>query len=359
MSGAPVLILAGGTGGHIFPGIAVGRELVARGVPVVWLGSEAGLENTLVPKAGFPLERIRVSGLRGKGGLALLAAPFRMLRAVWQSLSIVRKVAPRAVLAMGGFASGPGGVASWLLGRPLLVHEQNRVPGYTNRILARIARHLMVGFPDAFGPRAADPVGNPVRADIAAIAPPAERLTGRGGAFRLLVLGGSQGARGINLAVPKALALLPASLTVEVRHQAGAKLIDDARRAYDDSGVGAEVVPFIDDMAAAYAWADLIVCRSGALTLAEICAAGVGSVLVPFPAAVDDHQARNAEFLVDAGAAEMLREGADLAERVAAALTRLLADRGALIAMATAARSLARPQATAAIADACLREARA
>lgn len=359
MSAAPVMILAGGTGGHIFPGIAVGRELVARGVPVVWLGSEVGLENTLVPKAGFPLERIRVSGLRGKGGLALLAAPFRLLRAVWQALTIVRRVAPRAVLAMGGFASGPGGVASWLLGRPLLVHEQNRVPGYTNRILARIARHLMVGFPDAFGPRPADAVGNPVRADIAAIAPPAERLDGRSGVLRLLVLGGSQGARGLNLAVPKALAALPKTLSLEVRHQAGARLIDDARAAYAAAQVDAEVLPFIDDMAAAYAWADVVVCRSGALTLAELCAAGVGSVLVPFPAAVDDHQARNAEFLVAAGAAEMLREGADLTERIAATLTRLLADRAALVAMAVAARTLARPQATTAIADACLREANA
>jgi UDP-N-acetylglucosamine--N-acetylmuramyl-(pentapeptide) pyrophosphoryl-undecaprenol N-acetylglucosamine transferase len=359
MSGAPVMILAGGTGGHIFPGIAVGRELVARGVPVVWLGSEVGLENTLVPKAGFPLERIRVSGLRGKGALALLVAPFRLLRAVWQARAVVRRVAPRAVLAMGGFASGPGGVASWLLGRPLLVHEQNRVPGYTNRLLAMVARRVMVGFPDAFGTRRVDAVGNPVRADIAAIPAPAERLVDRQGALRLLVLGGSQGARGLNLAVPKALAALPATLVLEVRHQAGGKMIDDARRAYADAGVGADVVPFIDDMAAAYAWADLIVCRSGALTVAELCAAGVGSVLVPFPAAVDDHQARNAEFLVTTGAAEMLREGADLAERIAAVLARLLGDRSRLTAMAVAARALARPQATGAIADACLEEARA
>ena len=358
MSDAPVLVMAGGTGGHIFPGIAVARELVARGVPVVWLGSSHGLENELVPRAGFPLETIEVAGVRGKGWRTLLAAPFRIARAVSQALRIVRRLRPRAAVAFGGFASGPGGVAAWLERRPLLVHEQNRVPGLTNRALARFARRVLAGFPDAFA-RGAEAVGNPVRAEIAAVAPPEARFAGRSGPVRVLVLGGSQGARSLNRVVPAALRALPADIDWRVRHQAGRASHDETWAAYADLHDRATVEPFIDDMAAAYAEADLVVCRAGALTIAELCAVGAASVLVPFPAAVDDHQTRNAEYLVEHDAGIRVRDDADLGANLGAALARLLRDRTKLVSMAGAARVLATPDAAARIADACLAEARA
>ncbi len=355
MSDAPVLIMAGGTGGHIFPGIAVARELAARGVPVVWLGSAHGLENELVPKSGIALETIEVSGVRGKGAAALLAAPFRIVRAIAEALAIVRRLRPRAALAFGGFASGPGGIAVWLARRPLIVHEQNRVPGYTNRTLARFARRVLAGFPDAFA-RDVEATGNPVRVEIAAIASPAHRLASRAGPVRVLVLGGSQGARSLNRAMPAVLRALPADLAVTVRHQAGRASLDATIAAYaGDPRV--KIEPFIDDMAAAYTDADLVVCRAGALTLAELCAAGVASVLVPFPAAVDDHQTRNADYLVEHDAAIRIRDDADLTTNLTAALSRLMRDRARLVAMASAARGLARPDAASRIADACLAEA--
>jgi UDP-N-acetylglucosamine--N-acetylmuramyl-(pentapeptide) pyrophosphoryl-undecaprenol N-acetylglucosamine transferase len=350
--------MAGGTGGHIFPGIAVARELATRDVATVWLGSAHGLENRLVPEAGIALERITISGLRGKGWAALAAAPFRLARALIQALRIVARVKPRAVIAFGGFAAGPGGVAAWLQRRPLIVHEQNRRPGVTNRILARFARRVLAGFPDAFPEAAgAEAVGNPVRTEIAAIAQPAERLRGRTGPIRILVLGGSQGARALNRAVPAALRRLPRELAVDVLHQTGRTYHDETWTCYAEAHVQARTEPFIDDMASAYAWADLVVGRAGALTLAEICAAGVASVLVPFPYAVDDHQAANAEHLVRHGAALMLRESDDLAERLGATLLELVRDRDRLQGMAAAARELATPQAAQRIADVCLTEA--
>ena len=352
---APVLILAGGTGGHIFPGIAVAQALQARGVPVAWLGSRHGLENRLVPAAGIPLHTIVVSGLRGKGAVGWLLAPLRLLRAVWSALRLVRAQAPRSVVAFGGFAAGPGGVAAWLLRVPLLVHEQNRVPGVTNRVLAHFARRVLAGFPDAFGEERGEWVGNPVRREIAALAMPALRFGERSDAPRLLVLGGSQGARALNAALPAALASL--GLEVQVRHQCGERLRADAEAAYAAAGVAAHVEAFIDDMAAAYGWADLVVCRAGALTLAELAAAGCGSLLVPFPHAVDDHQTRNAEFFVQRHAAELLPEGADLAARLAARLGALLADRAALLSMAEAAHQLHSEDAADVVARACLEEA--
>ncbi|HET9483443.1 MAG TPA: undecaprenyldiphospho-muramoylpentapeptide beta-N-acetylglucosaminyltransferase [Xanthomonadales bacterium] len=355
---APVLIMAGGTGGHIFPGIAVARELTGRGVPVVWLGSARGLENELVPRAGLPLERITVSGIRGKGPRALLAAPFQVARAVAQALAVVRRLKPRAALAFGGFASGPGGIAAWLARRPLLVHEQNRVPGLTNRVLARFARRVLAGFPDAFA-HGAEATGNPVRAEIAALPPPAQRMAQRSGALRVLVLGGSQGARALNRALPTVLRALPAGIAVQVRHQSGRAMHDETVAGYAGLEDRARAEAFIDDMASAYADADLVVCRAGALTIAELCAAGVASVLVPFPAAVDDHQTRNADYLVEHEAAIRIRDDAELVPNLSATLARLLRDRGKLLAMATAARALARPDAAARIADACLAEARA
>jgi UDP-N-acetylglucosamine--N-acetylmuramyl-(pentapeptide) pyrophosphoryl-undecaprenol N-acetylglucosamine transferase len=351
----PVLIMAGGTGGHIFPGLAVARALQARAVPVLWLGSALGLENRLVPEAGIALETIAIAGLRGKGIATLLAAPPRLLRAIWQARRVMRRHRPRSVLSLGGFAAAPGGIAAWLLGRPLLVHEQNRIPGLTNRLLARFARRVMAGFPDAF--RGAEAVGNPVRAEIAALPSPASRLAGRSGPLRLLVLGGSQGARALNRGLPPVIAGLPAG-AVEVRHQCGARMLEETRAAYRAAGVDVEPEPFIADMAAAYGWADLVVCRAGALTIAELAAAGIGALLVPFPAAVDDHQSANARWLVEAGGGELVPEGEGFEARLQAALARLVDDRARLLAMAAAARALARLDAAERVADACLEEAR-
>ena len=355
---APVLILAGGTGGHIFPGLAVAEALRARQVPVVWLGARGAMETRLVPAAGIELDTIDVAGLRGKGALTLLLAPLRLLRALWQALAVLRRRRPRAVLSFGGYAAGPGGLGAWLLRRPLLVHEQNRAPGFTNRVLARLARRVMCGFPGSFPGRASEDVGNPVRPAIAALPMPAQRLAGREGPARLLVLGGSQGAAALNRGLPEAIARLPGAARPQLRHQCGERHADAARAAYAAAGVAASVEPFIADMAEAYAWADLVVCRAGALTLAELCAAGVGAVLVPFPAAVDDHQTRNAEYLAERGAAVIVPEGEAFAERLLSSLQPLLAEAGARLAMAEAARAAARPDAAARVADLVLEEAR-
>jgi UDP-N-acetylglucosamine--N-acetylmuramyl-(pentapeptide) pyrophosphoryl-undecaprenol N-acetylglucosamine transferase len=352
------MILAGGTGGHIFPGIAVARALRERQVPVVWLGSAGGMETRIVPAHGIAIDTLRIGGLRGKRALTLLAAPFRLLRAVFDALAILRRQRPRSVLSMGGFAAGPGGIAAWLLRRPLIVHEANRAPGFTNRVLAKFARRVLCGFPGSFK-QGGETVGNPVRAEVAALPPPAQRFAGRDGVLRLLVLGGSQGARALNNAVPKALAALP-GLRVEVRHQSGETLRAETESAYASAGVKASIEPFIQDMAAAYGWADLVVCRAGAMTLAEVCAAGIGSLLVPFSLAVDDHQTRNAEYLVERGAARLLPQHDDLDARLRDALRELLVtDRTQLLAMADLARAAALPDATTRVADICIEEARA
>ncbi|WP_426802525.1 undecaprenyldiphospho-muramoylpentapeptide beta-N-acetylglucosaminyltransferase [Xanthomonas campestris] len=350
----PVIILAGGTGGHIFPGLAVAKVLRARGVPVTWLGADGAMETRLVPQHAIQIDTLAISGLRGKGIVKLLGAPVRVMRAVRAAGFVLRKRHPRAVISFGGFAAGPGGLAARLLGVPLLVHEQNRAPGMTNKVLSRFARRVLTGFPGSFAGEEA--VGNPVREEIAALPAPATRLVGRGGPVRVLVLGGSQGARALNNAVPAALAALghPA---VDVRHQCGEKLRAEAEAAYAQAAVNASVEPFIADMAAAYAWADLVVCRAGASTLAEICAAGVGSVLVPFAAAVDDHQTRNAEYLVSAEAAVLLKQDDTLAVRLQQVLQTLLADPARRLAMAQAARTLAKPDAAERIADIILQEA--
>jgi UDP-N-acetylglucosamine--N-acetylmuramyl-(pentapeptide) pyrophosphoryl-undecaprenol N-acetylglucosamine transferase len=356
VNAAPVMILAGGTGGHIFPGIAVASALRDRQVPVVWLGSAGGMETRLVPPHRIPLETLRIGGLRGKGAWTLLAAPFRLARALGEALSVLRRHRPRAVLSMGGFAAGPGGIAAWLLRRPLLVHEQNRAPGLTNRVLAKFARRVLCGFPSSFRNGVGETVGNPVRADVIALPSPRERFAGRDGMFRLLVLGGSQGARALNSGVPQALAQLPERF--EVRHQSGAALHADAEHAYAEAGISASVEPFIQDMASAYAWADLVICRAGALTLAELCAAGVGSLLVPFPHAVDDHQTRNAEFLVERAAARLLPQSENLPQRLHAALAELAGDRAQLLSMAEAARAAATPDAAQRVAAICIEEGR-
>jgi UDP-N-acetylglucosamine--N-acetylmuramyl-(pentapeptide) pyrophosphoryl-undecaprenol N-acetylglucosamine transferase len=344
--------MAGGTGGHIFPGLAVAETLRAQGVPVVWLGAQGGMETKVVPAHGIELHTIAVGGLRGKGMKTRLLAPWMLLRALLSSLAVLHRLKPRSVLSMGGYVAGPGGVAARLLRRPLLVHEQNRVAGFTNRKLAQHARRVMAGFADAL-PNA-QWVGNPVRAAIASLPSPAQRMAERSGKPRLLVLGGSLGARALNTSVPQALAHMPVEQRPDVLHQCGNRGIDEARKAYADAGVEARIVPFIEDMAGTYAWADLAVCRAGALTLAELTACGLGAVLVPFPHAVDDHQTRNAEALVAAGAAELIQERDLKTNDLAQRLTALLGDRAKLIAMAEAARMLAKPDAAADIARACV-----
>ena len=349
---APVMIMAGGTGGHIFPGIAVARELRTRGVPVVWLGGTAGLETSLVPGAGFDLETVAFSGVRGKGIATLALAPWRLVRAVIAASAVIRRVSPRCVLSMGGYAAAPGGIAARLAGIPLIVHEQNSVAGFTNRLLARFARRVLTGFADAL-PNA-EWVGNPVRTEIAALRPPRERAVNHEGVLRVLVLGGSQGAYSLNTLLPQVFQRRSRVLRMDIRHQCGERHLDKTENAYASAHIPARVEAFIADMASAYAGADLVICRAGALTLAELCAAGVGSILVPFPAAVDDHQTRNAEVLVEAGAARLVSEGSDFIRQLGAELDEIAHERFSLLSMATAARGLARPQATARIADICV-----
>ncbi|MDQ2695681.1 MAG: undecaprenyldiphospho-muramoylpentapeptide beta-N-acetylglucosaminyltransferase, partial [Pseudomonadota bacterium] len=286
---APVMIMAGGTGGHVFPALAVAEWLRRRDVPVVWMGTRRGLEATLVPKAGIPVEWIGVAGLRSSGWRRGLMAPVMLAQALGQAAVALGRCRPRVVLGMGGFVSGPGGLMAWLRRIPLVIHEQNAVAGLTNRWLARFADQVLEAFPDSFpAARHARCTGNPVRQAIADLLPPAARFAGRRGPARLLVVGGSQGALALNQLVPQALARLPER--PEVWHQAGGRLLEAARTAYAQAGVSARLEPFIDDMAGAYGWADLVLCRAGALTVAELAAAGVGAVLVPFPYAVDDHQ---------------------------------------------------------------------
>ena len=343
-----VMILAGGTGGHIFPGLAVAHELRRRGLAVGWLGSEGGMETRLVPQHGIDVDTIAIRGVRGKGAATLLVAPFKLMSAVSAARAVLSKRRPKAVISFGGFAAGPGGLAAKLAGIPLYVHEQNRAPGMTNRVLSKMARRVLTGFPGSFAGETV--VGNPVRDEIAQVAPPAGRFDGRNGPLRLLVLGGSQGAAALNRAVPQAIASLVDRDAWIVRHQCGERMLDDARAAYRDAGVDATVEPFIADMAAAYAEADLVVCRAGALTLAEVCAVGVASVLVPFPQAVDDHQTKNAQYLVERGAARLLPQGERLVAQLADSLESL-ASRDALRPMADAARALARPDAATRVAD--------
>jgi UDP-N-acetylglucosamine--N-acetylmuramyl-(pentapeptide) pyrophosphoryl-undecaprenol N-acetylglucosamine transferase len=355
--GAPVMILAGGTGGHIFPGLAVAAALRARNVPVVWLGADGGMETRLVPQHGIAIDTIAISGLRGKGIGALLRLPLRLLAAVRGAARAQARHRPRAVVSFGGFAAGPGGIAAAIGGIPLLVHEQNRAPGLTNRALSKVAKRVLTGFPGAF-PGKEQVVGNPVRAEIAAIPPPAERAASRE-ALHLLVLGGSQGARALNTALPQALAALGADAgPIAVRHQCGEKMREDAERAYAAAGVAATVEPFIADMAAAYAWADVIVCRAGALTLAEVCAAGVPSLIVPLPTAVDDHQTKNGMYLVERGAAQLFKQSDALPAQLTDALRTLATDPGKRLAMAEAARALALPDAAERVAEIVLEVSR-
>jgi UDP-N-acetylglucosamine--N-acetylmuramyl-(pentapeptide) pyrophosphoryl-undecaprenol N-acetylglucosamine transferase len=353
---ARITIMAGGTGGHVFPALAVAQEMRERGWEVDWMGTPDSFESRTVPDHGFPLETIAAYRLRGQGVTGLLLAPFRLLNAMRQAGKILRRSKPQLVLGMGGFVTGPGGLVSKLLGIPLVIHEQNTIPGLTNRWLAKIAAQVLQAFPDSF-PKTVDAVvtGNPLRQEIITVAPPEERLEDRGGSARLLIVGGSLGALALNQQLPPALAQLGQPLTV--RHQAGKGKAKATRELYP-SQMQTEVTEFIDDMAEALAWADLVICRAGALTVSELAAVGVASVLVPFPYAVDDHQTRNARYLVDAGAAVLLPQSEMSEEKLVQQLDVLLGDRKKLLEMAVAARSRATPDATCMVADYCAAQVR-
>lgn len=351
---APVMIMAGGTGGHVYPALAVAACLTEKGVPVIWLGTRRGIEARVVPAAGIPMEPLTISGLRGKGWLSWLLAPMRLNLAIVQSFIFLWRHKPRAVLGMGGFVAGPGGVAAYILGVPLIVHEQNAVAGLTNRLLAPLCERLLSGFPDAFSRRPVTHTGNPVRGEIAALQPPGSRLAHRGGPLRLFVFGGSLGAQVFNELVPEALRLIPGSERPQVRHQTGRGKEETTRDAYAAAGVEASIQEFVEDMAEVYAWSDIVLCRAGAITVAELAAAGCGALLVPYPYAVDDHQTANARFLSDAGAAVTIPQASLTPTLLADRLRRLAEDRPRLLDMARAARDLARPEAANEVAEICL-----
>jgi UDP-N-acetylglucosamine--N-acetylmuramyl-(pentapeptide) pyrophosphoryl-undecaprenol N-acetylglucosamine transferase len=359
MTSGPIMIMAGGTGGHVFPGLAVADELKARHRDVVWLGTHRGLEARIVPQHGIEIEWITIAGVRGRGTLAWLSAPFRLAAAMLEAVGALRRRRPAAVLGMGGFVAGPGGLAAWLTRKPLLIHEQNSVAGTTNRWLAPLASRVFEAFPGSFPPRAhAELIGNPVRRALTATESPRARLTARRAARRrVLVIGGSQGARILNETLPRALAALPAAQRPEVRHQAGRLGFAAARDLYAAAGVEARIEEFIDDVGAAYQWADLVVARAGALTVAELATIGVGAILVPFKAAIDDHQTRNARHFVAGGAGLMLAEQEFSPTRLAEVLVGCLEDFDRLVAMAEAARAQARPNAAEKLADACVEAA--
>lgn len=353
MSG--VLILAGGTGGHVYPALAVAEILRGQGVPVVWLGTRRGIEARVVPAAGFPIEWVTIRGLRRAGWLGWLLLPPRLVLALVQSARILRRRRPQAVLAMGGFVAGPAGVVARLTRTPLLIHEQNAVAGLTNRWLALIADVVMCGFPGSFGALpGARHVGNPVRDAILKLPPPEERLAARTGRLRLLVIGGSQGAGVFNEIVPRALGRLPAGARPEVWHQSGAAGAEATGQAYRAAGIAARVSAYIDDMAAAYDWADVVLCRAGAMTVAELAAAGCAAILVPYPHAADDHQSRNARYLAERAAAVWVAQAEFSAERLSELLAGFGGNRAVLTRMAVNARACAVPDAAATVAGLCL-----
>lgn len=345
-----IMIMAGGTGGHVFPGLAVADDLRGRGWRVVWLGAPGGIEATLVPGRGYEMAWVSFSGLRGKGVTAFALLPLRLLLAFWQAARAIFAHRPDVVLGMGGYQSFPGGMMAALFGRPLVIHEQNSVAGLANRVLAGVANRILCGFPGAL--KNATLTGNPVRPDIASLAAPAARYGARSGRLKLLVVGGSLGAKILNGTVPQALALMPPERRPEVTHQSGAKHIDELAQRYRDAGVSANTVAFIDDMASAYAGADVVLCRAGALSVSELAAAGVASILVPFPHAVDDHQTGNARHLALAGAAILLPQPELTPERLAGLLAEL--SREQLRDMAQKARAQALPDATQAVVLSCM-----
>lgn len=348
-----ILIMAGGTGGHIMPGLAVADHMKNLGWQVVWMGSRDGMEAKLVPQHGYEMAWVRFGALRGKGLVRKLLLPVSLLRGFWQARREIRRVLPDVVLGMGGFITFPGGMMAAAAGVPLVLHEQNSIAGLANRVLAGVADRILTGFPGVL--KKGRWTGNPVRPEIAALPSPAERYRSRQGPLHLLVVGGSLGAAALNDAVPRALALLPEAERPEVVHQSGEKHLEALKAAYRQAGVEANAVSFIEDMAGAYAWADLVICRAGALTVAELAAAGVASILVPYPHAVDDHQTGNAQFLANAGAAILLPQDRLTPERLAEVRQ---FSREQLLQMAEKARALARPDAVDAVAQVCQEIAR-
>ena len=349
MSQKTALIMAGGTGGHIFPGLAVAEELRARGWRVHWLGAPGSMESRIVPQHGFPLELIDFSGVRGKGLVTLALLPLRLLRAFWQALQVVRRVQPDVVVGLGGYITFPGGMMGVLCGKPLVLHEQNSVAGMANKVLAGVADRVFTAFPDVL--KKAQWVGNPLRSAFTRQAAPSERFAGRTGPLRLLVAGGSLGAQALNDIVPRALALIPAADRPLVTHQSGATQIDALRANYQAAGVQAELTPFIDDTANAFAAADIIVCRAGASTVTEIAAVGAAAVFVPFPFAVDDHQTTNARFLVNAGGGWLVQQSDLTPEGLAKML--LNSERTALVDIAEKAKNMQKINATREVVAAC------
>lgn len=345
-----ILIMAGGTGGHIFPALAVAEELRASGWTIVWLGSKAGMESKLVPQYGYKIEWLRFAGLRGKGILRALFLPLNLLIAFGQSARVIFRVRPDVVLGMGGYISFPGGMMAVLLARPLVLHEQNSVAGLANKVLARVADRILVAFPDVL--KNGEWTGNPVRRDIAQLPPPGERFRNRSGNLKLLIIGGSLGAQVLNETVPRALALLPEPVRPEVTHQAGEKHLAALEDAYRTAGVDVTALAFIRDMSSAYASADVVICRAGALTVSELAAAGVASVLIPFPSAVDDHQSSNARYLADRSAAILLSQSEFTPRRLADLL--LGFTRETLLEMANRARALGKPAAAQLVAQQCM-----
>lgn len=340
--------MAGGTGGHVFPALAVAQKMREQGMEVHWLGTHAGLEARLIPQAGFAIDFISIKGLRGKSVLGWILAPLRILLALTQAVQVCLRIKPNVVLGMGGFVTGPGGMAAWLLRKPLVIHEQNAIPGMTNRWLSRLARRVLQAFPQSFA--AQDKVyhtGNPVRASILSIDKPAQRYGERTGALRVLIVGGSLGALALNECVPQALARLKNKQRPEVWHQTGRNKLSGTQQAYSEQHVEARLVEFIDDMDAAYAWADLLICRAGAMTISEISNVGIASILVPYPHAVDDHQTANARYLSQAGAAILIQQVELTPQRLADELNKLIeGGRTLLLDMANRALALARPHAT-------------
>lgn len=355
-----IYLMAGGTGGHVVPALAVADALATRGYSIRWMGTRRGIESRLVPQAGYAIDYLSIGGVRGKGLITRLTAPLALMRAVWQAARLMRRHRPVLAVGMGGFAAGPGGLAAWLRRCPLVIHEQNAIAGLTNRVLSRLARRTLAAYPDAFGRSlpVEQLVGNPVRAQIAALPHPKARLADRSGPVRVLVLGGSLGAQALNEAVPEALAWVSHQASIEVRHQAGARNLEVAQAHYRAADWGAdsqcEVSGYIEDMAEALGWADFVIARAGAMTVAEIAAAGVGALFIPFPHAVDDHQRFNAAYLVERGAACLLDQREAGVERLAEVLGPLLVDRSKLAQMAVKARESAVTDSTDRIVSICL-----
>lgn len=355
---SPVMILAGGTGGHVFPALAVAKQIEQQSVPIVWVGTKRGIEAKLVPNAGYKIEWITVNGLRGKGFATYLLAPFKLALASLQVTWLLVKHRPCAVLGMGGFVAGPGGLIAALMRKPLIIHEQNAIAGLTNRLLAPFAKRILTGFPSTFVRNNVEVLGNPVRAEISQlqrqyqIADPADRP------LRVLVFGGSLGAQVLNETVPAAMAKImaerPVEMHPEIWHQTGEHKHKFTFEHYESQGVNCRVDTFIDDMQEAYAWADLVICRAGAITVAELSVAGVGAIFIPYPYAVDDHQTANAGALVNAGAALMIAEKQLTADSLAKVLQELLSNRTKLRSFAEAAETFAKPQAARDVAKVCI-----